>query len=351
MGVKQDIIEEAKPKKENNTLAIGADFGTMHICISRSDSDEVKIARNVFIKINKDDITLSELTDINYVENEDGEIFIIGNDAFKFANIFGKEVSRPMERGLISSKEIYAIDVLTLMIKSLIGDVGDKDVYCNYSIPAEAIDEERSVTYHEKVFSRILGSLGINHSPINEAMAIIYSECAKEKFSGVGVSFGAGMCNVAISFRGIETLKFSTARSGDWIDKNVAESLGMITNRVTNIKEKYLNLEEGFAKEKNKKIKRVLEALTYYHEALINYTIKKIIHEFEEKVDLDLDESIPLIVSGGSSMPVGFLKKFKSILSTYELPFEISEIRRAENPLTSVSNGLLIKTVSDLGKK
>ena len=353
MSDKSDVIEEPKPsnKKDDNILKIGADFGTMHICVSRSDSDETSIIRNVFLKLNKDDIVLSELNDINYVKNEEGEIFIIGNDAFKFANIFGQEVSRPMERGLISSKEIYAIDVLTLMIKSVIGDVKQKEVYCNYSIPAEAIDEERSVTYHEKVFSRILGSLGINHSSLNEAMAIIYSECAKEKFSGIGISFGAGMSNLAISYRGIETLKFSTARSGDWIDKNVAESLGMITNRVTNIKEKYLNLEEGFASQKNKKIKRILEALTYYHEALMNYTIKKIIQEFEDKVDLEIEDALPIVISGGTSMPPGFLELFKSVLSNYELPFEVSEIRKAVNPLTAVANGALIKTISDVGRK
>jgi hypothetical protein len=341
----------ADPPKDNKVLCIGADFGTMHICASRSDSDEVKLTRNVFLQVNKDEIVLSELTDINYVENEDGDIFIIGEDAFRFANIFGQEVSRPMERGLISAKEIAAIDVLTLMIKNLIGDVKQKEVYCNYSVPAEAIDEGRSVTYHEKVFSRILGSLGINHSSVNEAMAIIYSECAKEKFSGIGISFGAGMSNVCLSYRGIETLKFSTARSGDWIDKNVADSLGMITNRVTNIKEKYLNLEAGFTGEKNKKRKRILEALTYYHEALMNYTIKKFIKEFDEKVDLEIEDDIPIVISGGTSLPKGFVQLFKSVLTNYELPFEVSEIRRAGNPLTAVSNGLLIHTLSDVERK
>lgn len=350
-----EIVEEVQisepEKNKDKVLCIGADFGTMHICISRSDSDEVKITRNVFLQVNKDEIVLSELTDINYVENDDGDVFIIGGDAFRFANIFGQEVSRPMERGLISSKEISAIDVLTLMIKSLIGDVQKKDVYCNYSVPAEAIDEGRSVTYHEKVFSRILGSLGITHSPINEGMAIIYSECAEEKFSGVALSMGAGMCNCCIGFKGIEVLKFSTARSGDWIDRNVAESLGIVTNRVTSIKEKYLNLEAGFADQKNKKIRRVLEALTYYHEALINYTIKKVIKEFDDKVDLEIDEKLPIVISGGTSMPPGFSSLFKSVLANYDLPFEVSEIRKAENPLTAVSNGLLIRTLSDVERK
>jgi len=252
-----------------------------------------------------------------------------------------------MEKGLISPKEIAAIDVLTLMIRNLIGDVKGKETYCSYSIPAQAIDEDRSVTYHENVFARILKSLGVNYTSVNEAMAIIYSECAKEKFSGIAISFGAGMANVAIAYKGIEALTFSTARAGDWIDKEAAASLGMVPNRVTSMKEKYMQLS-GEVSVQNKKTKRILEALYYYHKALIDYTVKKIIKEFDEKVDVEIAEPIPVVISGGTSMPKGFVEMFKDVISGYELPFEISEIRRAQNPLTAVANGLLIRTISDV---
>jgi hypothetical protein len=337
--------ETKKPK--DPVICIGLDCGTMHLVAARSDQNDAKITRNVFMKLESDEVQVSELSDISYVEGEEGEYYIIGSDAFKYANIFGQQVSRPMEKGLISPKEIYAIDVLTLMIKELIGDVKGKDAYCSYSVPAQAIDEGRSVTYHENVFARILKSIGVSYSSVNEAMAIIYSECAKEKFSGIAISFGAGMANVAVSYKGIQALAFSTARSGDWIDKETAESLGMVANRVTSIKEKYMQFS-GEVSIKNKKTKRVLEALYYYHKALIEYTVKKIIKEFDDKVDIEVDEAIPIIISGGTSMPKGFVGMFKDVISGYDLPFDVSEIRRAKNPLTAVANGLLVKTMSDV---
>jgi hypothetical protein len=341
------MSEEVKEvKKKDDVVCIGLDCGTMHLVCARSDSPEVKMTRNVFLKLDSE-IQMTDLSEISYVENEDGQFFIIGSDAFTYANIFGKEVSRPMEKGLISPKEIAAIDVLTLMIKNLIGDVKGKDTYCSYSIPAQAIDEDRTVTYHENVFARILKSLGVNYTSVNEAMAIIYSECAKEKFSGIAISFGAGMANVAIAYKGIEALTFSTARAGDWIDKEAASSLGMVPNRVTSMKEKYMQLS-GEVSVQNKKTKRILEALFYYHKALIDYTVKKIIKEFDDKVDVEIAEPIPVVISGGTSMPKGFVEMFKDVISGYELPFEISEIRRAQNPLTAVANGLLIRTVSDV---
>jgi hypothetical protein len=331
--------------EETKVVSVGLDVGTMHLVCVRSDSDNIRVTRNVFLEVDKDDIP--DIADISYVESDEGETYVIGSHAFELANMLGQKVSRPMEKGLISSKEINAIDVLTLMIKDLIGETKDKEMYCSYSIPAEAIDDERSITYHEGVFARILNSLGVNHTSVNEAMAIIFSECAKEKFSGIGISFGAGMANVAISYKGIETLKFSTARAGDWIDKQVAADMGVVSNRVTNKKEKYMKLK-GEVNIKNKKDKRMLEALFYYHKALIEYTIKKIIKEFEEKVDIELDDAIPIVVSGGTSLPEGFVTLFKQVIMKNELPFEVSEIRRAKNPLTAVANGLLIRTIADV---
>lgn len=352
-----DSLEDEQPKPKTKkekpkTICIGLDCGTMHLVRARSDTDDVRVTRNVFLPLSTDDVSISELTDISYVEGEENELFIIGEDAFKFANIFNQPVSRPMEKGLISSKEFSAFDVMTLMIKDLIGDVSGSEVYCSYSIPAEAIDEDRSVSFHENVFARILGSLGLNYASVNEAMAIIYSECAKERFSGIGISFGAGMANCAIAYKGIEALKFSTARAGDWIDQCVSKDTGMIPNRVTNLKEKYLDLSDPTSSYiKNKKQRYVLSAIYHYHEALINYTVKKIIKEFEEKVDLEIDDPIPVVVSGGTSLPKGFLNLFKTVLSKHDMPFEVSEIRRASNPLTAVANGLLVKTIADVKSK
>jgi hypothetical protein len=179
-------------------------------------------------------------------------------------------------------------------------------------------------------------------------MAIVYSECEKERFSGIGISFGAGMCNVCISYKGVEATKFSTARSGDWIDNEVAKSLGLIPNRVTSLKEKYLNLEESFETHQDKRTQRIIEALQYYYSSLVNNTIKKIISEFKDKVEIEVDETLQIVISGGTSLPKGFLNLFKTAISSYTLPFGISEVRQAKNPLTAVATGLLIKTLVDV---
>ena len=113
---------------------------------------------------------------------------------------------------------------------------------------------------------------------------------------------------------------------------------------------KNLNLSEVSSSD-NKKIKRVLEALHYYYEALMNYTIKKMINEFQNNLNVEIDEPIPIILSGGTSIPEGFIEMFKDIISKSDITFEISEIRRAKNPMTAVANGLLVRTMSDINAK
>ena len=47
-------------------------------------------------------------------------------------------------------------------------------------------------------------------------------------------------------------------------------------------------------------------------------------------------------MSGGLSLAKGFTKMFEDCLSEVEMPMKISEIRRAENPMTCVANGALL---------
>lgn len=158
------------------------------------------------------------------------------------------------------------------------------------------------------------------------------------------------MCNVCLLYQGINVLQFSTSRSGDYIDRSVSNALGMVPNKVTSIKEKKFSLDMNFMQEKNKKTRRVLESLNYYYDAMINYTLKNIINKFNEDAEIDVDEELPIVVSGGTSQVDGFIDLFNNVLSRYELPFTISEVRSASNPLTCVSEGLLIKTMADFNK-
>ena len=332
---------------------IGCDIGTMFcVCAKQVGEEKVKIKsmRNMFLPVSDNMISASEIanTQIDYVEaketeDEAGALYIIGEDSYRFANIFNQKVKRPMSKGVISADEIDALDVLTLMLEKLVGGKV-KDGYCVYSVPADAIDVDiPPVLYHEKVFNMIFSKLGYISEPLNEAMAIIFSECQKEKLSGIAISFGAGLTNIACAYKGAPTLTFAVSRAGDWVDENSAASLGIIPNRITSIKEKEdLDLMNPFCK--NKKERRVRNAISFYYRSLIEYVLKVIVNKFSEDADgLQINEKIPIVVSGGTSKPKGFLEMFKEVFNGFtDFPYEISEIRQAKDPLSAVAEGSLL---------
>ena len=344
----QAVINQENINTKNIINHKGLDVGTMNLVSASLDGNNVitKVIRNVFIEIDKDSVINMDLSQINHVEIDD-TIYILGEDAYRFANMFNIPVNRPMSKGMISTKNIDSAEILAVMVRELIGVNQDTEnkVRCVYSIPANPIDGDMNVIYHQNVFNRIINSLGYNATPLNEATSIILSECVQENFSGIGISFGAGMTNIAVVYKSIPIMAFSISRGGDWIDHNAATSLGMIPNRVNAVKEKdtfsLIDIPSG-----KKKEKMIKEALIYYYNSLINYTLKNIVKQLEDS-DADLPEELPIVISGGTSKVKGFVDLVKQQIENIEFPFDISEIRTAKNQLTSVAQGCLVQALKE----
>jgi actin-like ATPase involved in cell morphogenesis len=258
--------------------------------------------------------------------------------------MFGLQVKRPMSKGLISSKEIDGLDILALMLKKLIGGK-TYNGHIVYSVPAGSIDIENNILYHQGVFSRIFSELGFTSEPFNEALAIVYSQCQDNKFTALALSAGAGMCNICLSYKSVPIISFSVARAGDWVDEQSALSLGTISNRITTIKEKDTDLSNFQIG--SKKERRIREAIVYYYKEMIRYSLEKVKQKLSDSTDnLDLSEDIPIVIAGGTSLAKGFIPLFKEIISGYnDFPFKISDIKLADDPLSAIAEGLLIRAM------
>lgn len=344
----KDIMDPnvvSSPEASKVSSNVGLDIGTMNIVAAKIANSGVSTQslRNVFLKVETELLGTRDLSTISHTEIDDN-IYILSEDAYVFGNIFGKQVSRPMSKGMISDSEIDSIDVLGVLVSTLIGQSTSPDAVCCYSIPAEPVDANMNVLFHKSVFSRIIAQCGYVPVPLYEGMSIIYSECADTDFSGIGISFGAGMTNIAVAFKGVQIQVFSLARGGDWIDENTASHImGMVTNRVTHIKEKD-DFIIGDFNCANKKEKRVREALSYYYTDLAKYTVEQIVKQLG-KIETEFPQKMPIVLSGGTSRAKGFIEEVKSQFAQYSLPFEISEIRTATNQLTAVAEGCLVRSM------
>jgi hypothetical protein len=333
----------AKKKVETQSIAVGLDVGTMNLVSAKLENNAVSCSslRNMYLKVPKGMEDQLDLGSISYVQIDE-DIYILSDEAFAFANIFNIPAKRPMKRGMVSSDELDATDVLAAMVKELVGIPGE-NARCCFSIPATPIDSPDKTTFHKGVFDRILSTIGFKPSSITEGVAVVYSECQPYGFTGIGISFGAGMTNIGVTFKSVPVLTFSLSRGGDWVDENAANATGTIANRITAIKEK-ADYAIGDFSVGDRKEKRIREALGYYYRELIAYTTRNISEKLAA-IDTDFPDQIPIIVSGGTSRAKGFIDFFKEAVSGAELPFTVKEIKCAENPMTAVAEGCLVSAL------
>ena len=339
---KETVKEEVKtptPKKveDKKPLCQGLDIGTMNIIGSKQigKNTEYKRIRNVFIDLTDDQVKMLKLSgDTSYIK-KDGICYVLGDSAAAVANIFGRKLRAPLSRGVISPGEIEAMEILKVMVGEVLGKSPEGGI-CFVSSPGDPVDSNFDALYHQAVVSEIVQSYGWQVETVSEATAMAYSEAADTDFSSLNISAGHGMTNISLVFKTIETLKFSVARGGSWIDDNAAKVCGKLPSQICAIKEKGLDLLKPVGREQ--------QAIAIYYRHLIGYVIQNFIQKFREiQGNIEIPNEIPLIIAGGTSLAGNFVNLVKQEINKNKgFPFAISEIRQASDPLNSIAKGLLI---------
>jgi hypothetical protein len=325
-------------------MSVGLDVGTMNLVAARQGKEDIETRRirDAFLDLPASSKKLLRLSGADFVERGD-QLLIVGDAAMEMAVMFNREARRPLHRGLVSSQDIDALEVVAYMIQSIIGKPKKKGEHCYYSIPAAPIDNaDRDVIYHKRLFERVLLDAGYTPVAGNEAMAIIYSQTAAENFSGLALSFGSGMTNIALSNLSVECLSFSLEHGGDWIDQGAARSIGSTASAVCAAKEEGFDLMEPE--------NRTQEALSFYYKELIEYVLDNVAREFQKRnLAMSIRKPLPIIVSGGTSLAGNFVEFFAEVFDKKadKFPFEVSEIRHADDPLNAVAIGLLIQAMQE----
>jgi len=332
---------------QNLQIGKGLDVGTAFIYAAEKAGNEIsfKIERDAFFGIPytehlQDRLkSIFERENVNYVQQKD-QIYVIGNNALRFANLFQRNVRRPLERGVISPREKDALPIIKLMIEGAIGPHRHTGETVYYSVPAEPVDADFDIMYHQRVIDSLLSDLNYTPKPINEGLAVIFSELAEENFSGLAFSFGGGMINVCLANLSLPIVTFSVARGGDWIDKQAAQAIGEPVSVVTSWKESFLDLD------KKENLSRIEQALSIYYDIMLDYTLSHLKEKIEGSAAY-FEKPLKVVISGGTAKPNGFLNRFQETWKKLKLPFELGEARLALQPLHSVAKGALIAAIAD----
>jgi hypothetical protein len=167
-------------------------------------------------------------------------------------------------------------------------------------------------------------------------MALVYAELKEKMFTGIGVSCGAGMVNVAFSLFGAPVFTFALVNSGDWIDKQSAKATGETIAFINKTKTKI-----DLGKEPSTLVERAIKT---QYELMIEKTVIGIKKGLESNKDKSakLDAPVDIVVAGGTASPPGFDTLFEKLIRSAELPVEVGRVIRPVDPLFSVARGCLI---------
>lgn len=286
-----------------------------------------------------------------YFTDVDGSFIVVGRDAIERAIERNQSASRPLVRGVIAPQEKQARRILRHILKEVLGNPTQEGEKVVYSVPAQPIDQtadDFDVGFHCDALNNDIANLGFTPAPLSEAEAICYSELEDDKYTGVALSFGAGMVNVCLMSSGEGILHWSTTRSGDWVDRMAAQATAYPDTVVQVEKEgsKFIVGQENPSSP-------ILSAISLYYVRLIDYTIQHMIHHIGKASNLPkFTEPVPIIISGGTSRANGFVEKFRELLQLRndandsavpcELPFVVKEVRAAKEPLRAVARGCLL---------
>ncbi|MBF0226365.1 MAG: hypothetical protein HQK76_13000 [Desulfobacterales bacterium] len=350
MATKFDKTSQRSTATEKEISAItplgpvGLDVGTSHVVVAQNERNHVDTIKqlNAFFTIPKSKFAKSILEKNNILHFElDNLFYIFGFSAENFAKMFNTSTRRAIKNGILSADEKDSVHVVQSLILSLIQKPKRFGETICFGVPGEPLKGTGSVVYHEAIMKRFLMSLGYTPVSINEGMAVVISELSQDDYTGIGISMGGGMCNICLSYLSFPVITYSVQKAGDYIDKMVGLSVAEPATKIKSIKEQSLDL---YKEPKD----RVTTALHIFYEDVINNLLDSLQRVLSSTDQIPvISKPIPIVISGGTSMPPGFKEKFEKSLKRFTFPVEISQVRLAEDMLNTTAKGALIMAMTE----
>ena len=206
----------------------GLDLGTSRIVLATLNGENVNFTPqlNAFVDIPYSKMTEQMLARENILHQVEGaHIYAYGNRADEFAKFLDGDTRRPMQSGLLNPAEPKNLQMIELLLGRLCGKASEGEKLC-LSIPSAPPEHGSDLIFHERSVQGIFEKLGYQAQSVNEGLAIVYSELKDANFTGIGMSFGGGMCNICLAYLGLPVLTVATTRAGDYIDHSAASVTG-----------------------------------------------------------------------------------------------------------------------------
>jgi len=320
----------------------GLDLGTSHIVLATLKGQKVDFTPqlNAFVDIPYSKMTEQMLTRENILHQVEGaHIYAFGNRADEFAKFLNGDTRRSMQSGLLNPSEPKNLQMIELLLTQLCGKAGPEEKLC-FSIPSAPSGHASDLIFHERSVQGIFEKLGYQARSVNEGLAVVYSELKDANFTGIGMSFGGGMCNICLAYLGLPVLTIATTRAGDYIDQSAASVTGETPTTVRLHKENGAETGSVLDGGAGGSVDRALSV--YYADVIETAAAALQTAMVESKKLPRCTGASPIVAAGGTTMASGFLAKLKTVIAGTDLPVAVSEVYLAKDPRNATAKGALV---------
>lgn len=320
----------------------GVDLGTSRIVLAtlKGETVALKTELNAFVELPYSKMTEQMLLRENILHRVEGDrIYAYGNRADEFAKFLESDARRPMQSGLLNPAEPKNLEMMEALIESLCGRATKGEKVC-LSVPSAPAERSPDLIYHERSMLSIFQRLGYEAQAVNEGLAVVYAELKDANFTGIGMSFGGGMCNMCLAYLGLPVLTIATTRAGDYIDASAASVTGETPTTVRLHKENAA--ESGFGLEATEG-SAIDRALSIYYGDTIETAALALQSALRDSRRLPrFTGPVPVVCAGGTALARAFLPRLRTALAATELPITLGEITLAKDPMSATAKGALV---------
>ncbi len=314
----------------------------VRIVLSTLNGQKVDFAPqlNAFVELPYSKMTEQMLAREGILHRVEGaHIYAYGNRTDEFAKFLNGDSRRPMQNGILNPLEPKNVEMVELLLRHLCGEAGAEEKLC-FSVPSPPPGHKSDLIFHERSVQAILERLGYQTQSVNEGLAIVYSELKDANFTGIGMSFGGGMCNICVAYLGLPVITVATTRAGDYIDHSAASVTGETPTTVRLHKEN--SAESGFTLDRTRD-SAIDRALSVYYTDVMEAAATALQTAMMQSKKLPrFPHPVPVVCAGGTTLADKFLPELRAVIAKTELPVAIGDIYSAKDPINATAKGALV---------
>nr|MBF0220787.1 hypothetical protein [Desulfobulbaceae bacterium] len=259
--------------------------------------------------------------------------YVQGYGADNIAKAFHSHPLRPVPAEY--SKGQDGVVLCEVILQAIIGRPSTPATPLYFTVPAPALENDNTKAFVKGTLKAFFSRFGYIAMPVEEGLAVVMSELHDNNYTGLVVTVGASVCNIALTYLSVPVVSFSIPKAGDYIDAMVAQTSNELQFKVKEYKENSFSLS-------SKPATRLERGLRIYYEDVVTAIVAGLEKALGGRPPANINSSIPVVLSGGSVQSDGFLQIFEKALASCRLPLSISGVRLAQDPVNAAAKGALI---------